>query len=804
MLYLLLALSDGARHGYAIKQEAEARSDGRVRLGPGTLYAAIQRLLDAGLAREVPGASEPANGQAAQRRYYELTPRGRTAAARRGGRSGPPGRIRPHQAPARVMRVYRLLLRVYPAWFRQRFESEIVEAFAEERRLARASGRSPLRFWIHTLADLVVSARAVRRGRRRTRPHSTRHVMEALRLDLGHALAQLIRRPGFSIAAVLSLALGIGGNAALFAFADGFVFHPFAYPEPDRRRHHRLDLPAGVGRGALHRGDLGARVHGHPERAYSLTSLAVFDLGNRNISGGDRAERVFTALAFTDLFAPFGLRPLLGRGFSADELAPGGPAVAVLSYRVWQGRFGGDTSIVGRTIRVNGTPTTVIGVMPAELLILGSDLWIPWGGEVSSMPRNFRPLTLIGRLAPGSTLEQANSELGTIAAATTAAHAVGFEEYQGWRVAAVPWTTALMRDIRSGMLLMLGAVALVLLIACANLSSLALARSATRQREMAICLALGAGRWGLARQQLAEVVWLALAGGGLGLLVAYAGLPALVSLVPRDANTLGLAPQIGWRVVLWAGALTVGSAIVVALLPVYQATRTSSHDALKAEGRSLTASRGTLRLRHGLIVGEIALAVVLLAGAGLFVRSFVNLQRVPLGFDADQVLTMRLTLPAERYRGPAINDFFQRLLDTLDSTPGVRAASVATQLPLQSRLTTPFRIDGVDAPADTLPTALITVVGGPHFTTLRTPMMEGRVDRRAGSRRHATRRRGQRRVRLAVPARASHRSVAASCSVPAIGQRRRWRSSASSPTRRTSICAARRRRRCSCPFTSKR
>jgi putative ABC transport system permease protein len=400
--------------------------------------------------------------------------------------------------------------------------------------------------------------------------------------------------------------------------------------------------------------------------------------------------------------------------------------VAVLSHRVWQGRFGGDGSIVGRSIRVNGTPTTVIGVMPPELLILGSDLWIPWGADPLTMPRNFRPLTLIGRLAPGATLAEANSELATIAAAATAAHAGAFEEYQGWRIVAVPWTTALMRDLRSSMLLLLGAVALVLLIACANLSGLALARSATRQREMAICLALGAGRCGLARQQLAEVVWLALLGGSLGLLVAYAGLPALVSLVPRDANTLGLVPEVGWRVVLWAGALTVASAIVVALLPVYQATRTSSHDALKAEGRGLTTSRGALRLRHGLIVGEIALAVVLLAGAGLLVRSFVNLQRVPLGFDADGVLTMRLTLPAERYRGPAINDFFQRLLDTLDTTAGVRDASVATQLPLMSRLTTPFRIDGVEAPADTLPTALLTVVGGPHFATLRTSMVQGR------------------------------------------------------------------------------
>ena len=447
-----------------------------------------------------------------------------------------------------MTRVYRLLLRVYPTWFRERFEGEILEAFAEERRLARDGGRSPLRFWIHTLADLLVSARAVRQGRRRVPPDSPRHVMEALRLDLSHALLQLLRRPGFSIAAVLSLALGIGGNAALFAFADGFVFHPFAYPEPDRVVTIGATFPR------MSDEERFIEAISVPElldirEARTLTSLAVFNLGNRNISGGDRAERVFTALAFTDLFAPFGLRPLLGRGFSADELAQGGPAVAVLSHRVWQGRFGGDASIVGRTIRVNGTPTTVVGVMPPELLILGSDLWIPWGADPLTMPRNFRPLTVIGRLEPRTTLEEANSELATIAARTTAEHTGAFEEYQGWRVAAVPWTTALMRDLRSSMLLMLGAVALVLLIACANLSSLTLARSATRQREMAICLALGAGRWGLARQQLAEVVWLALLGGGLGLLVAYAGLPALVSLVPRDANTLGLVPEIGWRVV---------------------------------------------------------------------------------------------------------------------------------------------------------------------------------------------------------------------------------------------------------------
>ena len=190
----------------------------------------------------------------------------------------------------------------------------------------------------------------------------------------------------------------------------------------------------------------------------TIRSIAAFDLGNRNISGGDRPERVFTALALTDLFGPFGLPAALGRGFTADELAPRGPAVAIVSHRLWQGRFGGDRSIVGRSVRVNGVSTTVVGVMPPELLIIGADLWVPWGGETGAMPRNARPFTVIGRLAPGATLDQANAELAAIAGQTTAGHAAQFPEYVDWRLSATPWAVALTRDIRPGAWLLLGAV----------------------------------------------------------------------------------------------------------------------------------------------------------------------------------------------------------------------------------------------------------------------------------------------------------------------------------------------------------
>ncbi len=548
--------------------------------------------------------------------------------------------------------------------------------------------------------------------------------MEALAQDFRHAYRQLVRRPGFTAVAVLSLALGIGGNAVIFAFFDGFVLHPFAYPEPDRVVTFGSTFPR------MSSDERFIEAISLPEvldiqSARTIGSIAAFDLGNRNISGGDRPERVVTALAMTDLFSPFALKPALGRGFTDEELAAG-TGTGIISYRLWQGRFGGDPSIIGSSVKVNGVPTTVVGVMPPELLILGADLWLPRRFDAEEYPRNRRQLTLIARLEPGATLEEANAELATIASQTIAAHGDEFEEYRGWRLAATPWTEALMREVRPAAWLLLGAVALVLLIACVNLSNLLLARSSTRQREMAVRLALGAARWRIARHLLAEVTLLAIAGLGAGLLLAKAGLPLLVSLVPPQLNTLGVTAAINLRVLGWAAAFAIGSAALVAVLPVFQSTRTSPHDALKSEGRGATAGRVPLRLRHSLIVAEIALSVILLVGAGLFVRSFARLQDVEPGFDPRNVLTMRITLPSEKYRGAAINEFFQQVLDRLKSTPGVRSASVATQFPPQGAFSTAFRVDSMAQDGETMPTSQITAASATHFANLGVPVLAGR------------------------------------------------------------------------------
>jgi putative ABC transport system permease protein len=627
-----------------------------------------------------------------------------------------------------MTRIYRYLLRAYPRWFRERYEADLVAAFAAERADYRG-WLAPIRFWMFIVLDLSISACRIRLvpGGPMPQPIDSpprRRAMEALAQDLRHAFRQLVRRPGFTLVAVLSLALGIGGNAVIFAFFDGFVLHPFAYPEPDRVVTIGSTFPRMSSEERFIEA-ISIPEYEDIQSARSIRSIAAFDGGNRNISGGDRPERVVTMLALTDLFGPFGLQPALGRGFTDEELASGVGA-GVISYRLWQGRFGGAPDIVGTSVKVNGVPTTVVGVMPPELLILGADLWLPWRIDPSDYPRNRRPFTLIARLAPGATLDEANAELAAIAARTTAEHAAEFEEYRGWRLTATPWSEALMRDVRPAAWLLLGAVGLVLLIACANLSNLFLARSSTRQREMAVRLALGAARWRIARHLLAEVALLAMAGLGAGLLLAQVGLPALVSVVPPQLNTLGVTAAINLRVVGWAAMFAIGSAALIALLPVFQSTRTSPQDALKSDGRGATAGRMPLRLRHSLIVAEIALSVILLVGAGLLVRSFTRLQNVEPGFDTSNVLTMRITLPQEKYRGAGINEFFQQLLDRLDQTSGVRAASVASQFPPQGFFSTAFRLESMTTDGKAMPMSQITAASASHFTNLGVPLVAGR------------------------------------------------------------------------------
>jgi predicted permease len=639
-----------------------------------------------------------------------------------------------------VRPIYRLLLVLYPAAFRRRFSVELLEAFDEERAAARRHGLAGrIGVWRHLVIDFVTSAIRLRRrsvarlveeltgrGTPRLPPQPRRNPMESLAQDVVYALRQFTRRPGFAGIAVLSLALGIGGNALIYGLLDGFVFNPFPYPDPGRLVAIGGTFPK-VSSDTTYIEALSTPEYADIRRSGSFSNLAAFDLGNRNISGGDVPERVFSALLLDDLFPVIGLRPHLGRGFTAEELAPGPPTVAIISHRLWQSRFGGDPGIIDRTIRIGGVAATVVGVMPKELLLIGTDLWIPWGGNPAAMPRNIRQFTILARLAPGASLASANAELANIASQVHQAEGASFKEYEGWRLTATPWAAALLQDVRPAAFILLGSVGFVLLIACANLTNLMLARSTSRHRELAVRLALGAGRWRIARQLLTESLILAFAGAALGLLFAHLGLGFSHFLIPGQFAMLDLQAGVNGRVLLWSVGLAIAAGVLVALLPALQATRTDPHDSLKSDGRGGQA-RGSTRLRHTLIVAEIALSVVLLLSAGLLMRSFVNMQRADLGFEPGGVLTMRLTLPQQKYpTGETITSFFERLTERVRSVPGVSSAATVSQFPPLAFSSNQVEIDGAASGGATIPTAFTTIASRDYFSTVGIPVRRGRV-----------------------------------------------------------------------------
>ncbi len=632
----------------------------------------------------------------------------------------------------------RALLWLCPASFRDRYAAEMLELISLECESPRHQGiAGRARLIIDVAADIFATALRLRgrqlagalaragHGRTPRQPQPRKRTeMDTLFQDLRYALRQFARRPGFTAIAVFSLGLAIGGNSLIYGMLDGFVFHPFSYPEPDRLVAVGVSFPK-LSSETTYVEALSPAEYVDIRANRSFAHVGSFDLGNRNISGGDVPERVFTALLLDDMFPVIGMTPALGRGFSREELGPNGPPAAIISHRLWHSRFGGDPAILNRAIRVSGRAASIVGVMPPGLVLIGTDLWIPWGGDPMAVPRNVRQFNVLARLAPGASLAQANAELAATARRVELSEKAKFAEYENWQLTATPWAEALLQDVRPAAFVLLGAVVLVLFIACANLTNLFLARSSTRHRELAVRLALGAARWRLTRLVLTESLLLALAGATVGLFVAWVGLRSAGALIPGQFQMLGLEASVNLRVLAWSLALALVSGTLVGVLPALQAMRTDPHESLKADARS-GGSRGGRHLRHVLIVGELALSVVLLLGAGLFLRSFLNIQHIDRGFDAQGVLTMRLTLPRERYPGDAAGAFFDRLAERLAGLPGVRAVSAASQFPPSGSFATQFRLELGQPDAKTLPTAQITTATPSYFDTLRVPLRAGR------------------------------------------------------------------------------
>ena len=550
--------------------------------------------------------------------------------------------------------------------------------------------------------------------------------------DIRYALRLCVRTPGFTMVAVLALALGIGANTAIFTIVNAVLLEPLPFRDPGRlvalwetnvRRPGRPNVlgPSNVIRWR--------------ERATAFERIAPFYDYRVNLTGSGAPEEIVGMDVTPDFFPTLGIAPLVGRAFADDEGAEGHDAVAVLGYGLWQRRFAGDPAVVGRTIQINSRSVTVVGVMPADMRLFlkrGSlagkpaDLWMPFAfTEAQRNPRG-RYMSAIARLKPGVALTEARAQMDTIASGLTKEFPL-FDT--GWSTLVIPMHREISGDLRPALLVLTGAVGFVLLIACANVANLLLARGATRQREIAIRRALGAGRFRVARQLLTESLVLCVLGGGLGLLVAQWGLELLLAISPVDLANLGPV-ALSYPVLGFTAAVSLATAIVCGFAPAFEGSRGAIQEALKDGTRQIGASVRQRRIRHAFVVGEIALAVVLLVGAGLMIRSFGSLRGVNPGFDAHNVLTARVTVPTRRYPDDAKRiDFFTNLVARLSAIPGVESAGAVSYLPLAGAgAGTGFTIVGQPAPLPGQgPTTDVSVCDDGYFRALKVPLLRGRV-----------------------------------------------------------------------------
>src|SRR5881398_2145949 len=488
--------------------------------------------------------------------------------------------------------------------------------------------------------------------------------------DLRYACRTLAKSPGFTAVAVLTLALGIGPNTAIFSLVYGVLLKPLPYPESDRL----------VGLAETYQGNRSELAITYDEFRFLeehnpvLEQLAVSTDVGFSVFTGDIAERVNGLRVSQDFFATLGVRPSLGREFLAEEDQMGGASVAILSHGYWMQRFGGDPSVVGRAITLDGRPTIIVGVMPASFRWLSPvDAWSTMG-QVARSIGGGENLHLVGRLKPGVSFEQAQARMQAVMAGFRQEFKPRLPPDAGEQL--FPLRQLVVGTVATPVRVLFGAIALVLLIACANLANLLLGRAAARGRELAVRLALGASRARLVRQMLTESVLLALAGGAVGLILADGALRALLSLRPDNLTPPTEIHLDRWAL-LFTGVTSICVGIVFGLLPAWQATTADPHEALKASTGRATSGTGTGRLRGALVVSESALSLILLVGAGLLLRTVANLLRTDAGFDPRRVVATEIWLNGSRYDSTsAIAAFYDRLRERLEASPGIRSAAV--------------------------------------------------------------------------------------------------------------------------------
>jgi len=489
----------------------------------------------------------------------------------------------------------------------------------------------------------------------------------------------LAKNPGFAAVAVLTLALGIGANAAIFSLVDAVILRPLPYPEPEQL--------VGLGQWRNQKGEgyiqtgVSAPNVTDIAKAGVFQYVAYFRWSGFNITEGNRPESVRGIKASAELLPMFGVQPLMGRFLTADEMEAGHDQVAVIGHRLWQMRYGSDPSILGKTINLDQKRYTIVGVMPASFRFTWDqemDVFVPLvltAEERSETGRGTsRDLQTQARVKAGLTIPQAQAAMNALAESLARAYPAA---NKGWGIKVEPLHAAYHRQMQTPLFIMLGAVLFVLLIACANVANLLLARATGRKREIAIRVAIGATRGRLIAQLLTESLLLAMCGGALGLLLAYGGDRLLTFTMARYDLSLPNAKiiDVDWRVLVFSLVITVATGALFGLAPSWATAKTGLSESLKEGGLSTTAEAGRRRLRNALVVGEMALALILLTGAGLLVRTFVGLVNVDLGMDPANVVTMGLNLPDYKYVSVAQQSAFYRdLLQKIENIPGVKAA----------------------------------------------------------------------------------------------------------------------------------
>jgi len=593
-------------------------------------------------------------------------------------------------------------------------------------------GPAGARWWYRRQVLRSVAPLAARRVRGALRAARGRRrggdgMMTELAQDLRWTLRTLRKNAGFAGVIMMTLALGIGANTIIYSLVDGLVLNPFPFPDGDRL------VAVGTQYPRLGQGSVQFIEHMSPaeyvdvrDESRSLERVVAWDMGNRQVSFDEVTENVFTGFWWGNAFETLGVRPHLGRGMTWEETVRG-DAVAVLSYRLWSNAFGADESLVGRSIMMNGNPYIVVGIMPPGTIMYGMDLWIPMGVDPAVFPRARRQFQVIGRIAEGYALPEVNAELEALARRTEQAWVADFDEYEGWRLEADTWTGANVATLRPAAFILLGAVGFVLLLVCTNIASLLLAKSATRKQEMALRRAMGAGRGRLVRQVLTESVTLALVGGALGVALAWLGVGAAAEILATVPFLSG-SVTMNERVLLFTAVISVLAGVAFGTVPALQSARGGVQGALKAEGGGSTGGHARLRMQRVFVGVEVALALVLLAGGGLLVNSVVQMNRVDPGFAADDVLTMRLTLPWEDYDPPAIGAFFQELEERVAGLPGVEHVGVGAQFPPVAFSYERVAAEGQETVAEgQLPTAMTTLVSPGYFEALGIPLVRGRT-----------------------------------------------------------------------------